>query len=253
MSVALTESMDVAQVVLYVFWLFFFGLIFWLRREDRREGYPLEGDKSGNLGTNTPIMIPPPKTFLLPHGGTYEAPNYARDTRELQGRRTADSNGSPWQPEGDPLLAGMGPAAYAERADEVETTREGHDAIAPLRAATDFKVDGGADPRGFKVVGADGAVAGVVKDIWVDRADVLVRYLEMELSGGGRRLIPMPMLLIHGEKKLVEVYALLGKQFPLVPTTKEADRVTLLEEERISAFYAGGRLYAEPKRARPLV
>ena len=30
-------------------------------------------------------------------------------------------------------------------------------------------------------------------------------------------------------------------------------RITLLEEEQICAFYAGGRLYAEPKRARPLV
>ena len=34
----LTEYMDVAQVVLYLFWGFFFALIFWLRREDRREG-----------------------------------------------------------------------------------------------------------------------------------------------------------------------------------------------------------------------
>ncbi|TXM99400.1 photosynthetic reaction center subunit H, partial [Methylobacterium sp. WL103] len=29
-------------MVLYAFFLFFFGLVFWLRREDRREGYPLE-------------------------------------------------------------------------------------------------------------------------------------------------------------------------------------------------------------------
>ena len=31
---AITQYIDVAQVVLYVFWVFFFGLIFYLRRED---------------------------------------------------------------------------------------------------------------------------------------------------------------------------------------------------------------------------
>ena len=35
---------DVAQVTLYVFWIFFAGLIFYLRREDKREGYPLDSD-----------------------------------------------------------------------------------------------------------------------------------------------------------------------------------------------------------------
>ena len=30
--------MDVAQVTLYVFWIFFACLIFYLRREDKREG-----------------------------------------------------------------------------------------------------------------------------------------------------------------------------------------------------------------------
>ena len=39
-------NLDVAQIVLYAFWLFFFGLLFYLRREDRREGYPLESEAS---------------------------------------------------------------------------------------------------------------------------------------------------------------------------------------------------------------
>ena len=34
--------LDVAQVTLYVFWIFFGCLIYYLRREDKREGYPLE-------------------------------------------------------------------------------------------------------------------------------------------------------------------------------------------------------------------
>ena len=31
---------DIAQVVLYAFWIFFAGLIFYLHRENKREGYP---------------------------------------------------------------------------------------------------------------------------------------------------------------------------------------------------------------------
>ena len=38
---AITGYIDVAQLVLYAFWLFFIGLIIYLRREDKREGYPL--------------------------------------------------------------------------------------------------------------------------------------------------------------------------------------------------------------------
>ena len=44
---AITQYIDVAQVTLYAFWIFFALLIFYLRREDKREGYPLESDRSG--------------------------------------------------------------------------------------------------------------------------------------------------------------------------------------------------------------
>ncbi|HEY5309302.1 MAG TPA: photosynthetic reaction center subunit H, partial [Casimicrobiaceae bacterium] len=45
---AITSYIDVAQIALYAFWIFFAGLIFYLRREDKREGYPLESDRSGH-------------------------------------------------------------------------------------------------------------------------------------------------------------------------------------------------------------
>ena len=46
MTAAITGYIDVAQLVLYGFWIFFAGLIIYLRREDKREGYPLESDRS---------------------------------------------------------------------------------------------------------------------------------------------------------------------------------------------------------------
>lgn len=54
---------DGAQIVLYVFWFFFFGLIYYLRREDKREGYPLlteDGTKDGWPS------VPSKKTYIHP-------------------------------------------------------------------------------------------------------------------------------------------------------------------------------------------
>ena len=249
----LTSNIDVAQVVLYAFWIFFFGLIYWLRLEDRREGYPLESDNPRRVGMKN-VLIPAPKTFLLPHGGSVTAPNFERDTREFDMQRTGNAAGSAMEPIGDPMLAGVGPGAWAARSDTPELTREGHIAIQPMRVATEFSMLAGPDPRGWEVVAADGKSPGVIKDIWIDRADVMVRYLEVELAGeGGTRLVPMPMLRLRKEKKKVEVVSILAEHFASVPQIKDPEQVTLLEEDKVQAFYAGGRLYAEPKRIGPAV
>ncbi|MDP3503406.1 MAG: PRC-barrel domain-containing protein [Myxococcales bacterium] len=147
---ALTPSIDVAQVVLYGFWVFFFGLIYWLRRE-----YGLEGH---------------PRTVFT-----------------------------------------------------------------------------GPDPRGWDVVGGDDELAGKVKDIWVDRANMLVRYLEVELGEGtgatGTRLIPMPLIRLSSDTRRVEVSAILAKHFGQVPSLKNPARVDVMEE-LVSAFCAGGKRFA---------
>jgi photosynthetic reaction center H subunit len=56
-------KLDLAQLVLYAFWAFFFGLVFYLRREDKREGYPLLGDRPGERVEGFPA-VPPPKKRL---------------------------------------------------------------------------------------------------------------------------------------------------------------------------------------------
>ena len=65
---AITQYMDVAQIVLYAFWVFFAGLIFYLRREDKREGYPLVYDRKENAPYLNFPPIPAPKTYLLANG-----------------------------------------------------------------------------------------------------------------------------------------------------------------------------------------
>jgi len=59
---------DFAQVMLYVFWAFLAGLIYYLRREDKREGYPLVTEDSNATVQGFPA-VPPPKTRILPHAG----------------------------------------------------------------------------------------------------------------------------------------------------------------------------------------
>ena len=129
---------------------FFAGLVYWLRKEDRREGYPLENDKPRVVKSTTNILIPKPKTFLLPEGGEYHAPDFKRDTRKFEITRTSAAAGATRTPTTEnPLLAGVGPSSYAERHDEPELTREGHVAIVPMRVAADYKVSAGHDVRGW--------------------------------------------------------------------------------------------------------
>lgn len=247
---AFTEYMDVAQVVLYVFWFFFFALILYLRREDRREGYPLEADTTGKLENTGWVWIPPAKTFKLFHGGETQAPDFKRDTRPLKAKRMAPWSGAPYEPTGtNPLLDCIGPSAYADRVDVPELDLHSKPKIVPMRTAKDFTMEKNSpDPRGMKVVGNDGAVVGTISDLWVDGPEIMVRYYEVELAGAGeakkRVLLPVNFAHVAKKKGQVEVAAIPGKLFAQVPVTKKPDQVTMLEEEKISAYYGGGFLLA---------
>src|SRR5579883_3380699 len=114
---AITEHIDVAQVVLYTFWLFFAGLILYLRREDRREGYPLRTEPSGKPEVPGFIAIPAPKIFRLFHGGTEMAPREDRDTGPINAVPAEPWPGAPLIPVGDPMLAAVGPGSYVKRSN----------------------------------------------------------------------------------------------------------------------------------------
>jgi photosynthetic reaction center H subunit len=250
-------EIDVAFIALCLFFMFFLGLIIYLRREDRREGYPLEED--GNAQTlRHPggfLFFPDPKTFTLPHNrGVVTVPNEKRDRRPIAAKRSIVP-GSPLEPTGNPMLDGVGPGAWAERADVPDITHHGEPKIVPMRIAQDVSiVEGDPDPRGMTVLGTDGAEAGTVSDVWVDRPESMIRYLEVSLRANGSKvLLPITMALIHGAKRVVEVDAITGAQFADVPKQKSPDQVTFLEEERIVAYYGGGYLYATPERTEPLI
>ena len=47
--------------MIWLFWAFFVGLIIYIRREDRREGYPLFSEPSNTYKSGDFFFIPPPK------------------------------------------------------------------------------------------------------------------------------------------------------------------------------------------------
>jgi photosynthetic reaction center H subunit len=250
----ITSHLDLAQLLLYVFWVVFAGLIYYLVAENHREGYPMESSSSGRAVV-TGWPIPEPKTFKLENGQSVTVPDLTRKEPPLHGVSTGYGSGSPLEPQGDPMKAALGAGAYSMRQDVPEMTAHGTPVLQPLRLAPAYSVaHQDVDPRGLPVMGGDGKQGGTVKDIWIDSAEMMFRYLEVETqtSAGLRHvLLPIPFTLIR--RNQVEVHAIYGRHFADVPQLRNADQVTKLEEEMITAYYGGGTLYADPQRSQPLI
>jgi photosynthetic reaction center H subunit len=251
---AITGYIDVAQIVLYGFWIFFAGLIIYLRKEDKREGYPLESDRSGRVRVQGFPAMPKPKTFLLEDGTTVQVPRSEVDGRQIMARAMGSYLGAPLQPTGNPMSDAVGPAAYALRANHPDTTIDGMPMIVPLRLAAGYTVsEQDPDPRGMEVLGADRERGGIVRDIWVDRAEPQIRYLEVETGSLRRVLLPITFAKIDGGRRQIKVKSILGSQFAMAPGLASPDQVTRREEDQISAYYSSGNLYATPARAEPFL
>lgn len=240
-------NFDLASLAIWLFWGFFAMLVYYLQTENMREGYPLETDDGHTAPNQGPFPLPSPKTFRLPHGrGEVTVPNGEREARELAMARTAVSEGFPHAPTGDPMADGVGPAAWAPRRDVPELDGHGHAKIRPISQAAGFHVAAGRDPRGMQVQAGDLKIVGTVSDMWVDVPEQLVRYLEIDLGADGKRLVPMPMVSIEFNR--VVVNALISDMFAGIPQHKSNDEVSLLEEDKISGFVAGGLMYGAEKR-----
>jgi len=273
MTLGFSEHIDLTLVLLYGFWIFFFGLVLYLQRESRREGYPLEVEVTGKVHPDSEIWTPHPKFWSMADGGQKQAPPAETNEPEFTGRALSALDGAPYEATGNPLTDGFGPAAYCLRDDVPDKTGYGDIKIVPLRAFEEMKVlDGDNDPRGMTVVSRDGEDVGTISDLWVDRSESVIRYYEIELGSAAssdseegsddtsavapkRILVPNTMATIVTwklfgslEKAYVRVSSLNADQFDDVPITQSADQVTRREEDRISAYYAGGQFYnrAEP-------
>ena len=247
----ITGYIDLAQILLYVFWIFFAGLIWYLVMEGHREGYPMESGSSGRAVIKG-FPIPEPKTFLLEGGRRVTVPDLTRKEPAYNAVASHPSSGSPIEPTGDAMTAAVGAGAYSNREDVPERTTHGVPLIQPLRIANDFSVaPQDVDPRGLPVMAGDGKQGGTVKDIWIDSAEMMFRYLEVEITGGKTVLFPITFSLIS--RNQVEVHAIYARHFAAVPALKNPDQVTKLEEEKITAYYGGGTLYADVTRSESLI
>ncbi len=270
---AFTQYIDVTQVVLYVFWLFFALLVIYLQRESKREGYPLVSDRSKHITVQGYPAVPEPKTYLLPHGGTLQLPNDRTDRdRELNAVPLFKAPGSPLVPKGDPLVDGLGAAAWADRSDVPDLNGEGEPRLKPLSALggawriAEFD----ANPIGMDVRALDKVVVGKITDVMVDQMEFLPRYYQVRLNSGREILLPMMFVkvrkkrrapadgslyerMISRREKEVHVVAINSAQFENVPLCASNDQVTLLEEDKVQAYYGGGHVYASRQRTEPLI
>lgn len=244
-------TIDVAMLALWAFFLFFLGLIFWLRREDRREGYPLEDELTGAIESpGGPLSTASTRSFYLPFDrGVVTAPTQGREPVEIAARRRENFGGAPYSPTGNPMVDGFGPAAYANRAPFPDQDAQGRPRIVPMSVDETMVVaSASTDPIGLPVVAADGTVAGIVTDIWVDRAEHVIRYLETDI-GSGTVLVPMAMSKVS--RSHITVDAINAADFALVPGLADIAQITRYEEERIIAYFGGGYLYANADRQEP--
>ncbi|MEM9764436.1 MAG: photosynthetic reaction center subunit H [Pseudomonadota bacterium] len=246
-------TIDAAQVALYAFWAFFAVLVVYLVREGMREGYPAISEIDGKPISKAFIFPrPEPKTFLRRDGSTITVPE-PQNEYDLKAEATNAFTGAPVSPTGDPLVDGVGPAAYALRPEWPDKNHAGEPRIRPMRFDNEFDVaEIDSDPRGFNVVCADGEVVGQVAEIWVDRAEQIIRYFEVETSAG-LKLVPYNLSLVIAQDGILQVRSVTAEQFRRAPSIKGADEITLREEDQVMAYFTGGTLYAFASRTEPLL
>ncbi len=249
-----SDYIDGGLIAINLFALFFLFLVLYLQKESRREGYPLFDETTNRQRDPRASLMPVPKTYNLPGGGKAMSPDLLeRENVDLKLRPMSRYPGTAYIPTGNPMLDAVGPASYAQRADVPDRVMNGKPRIVPTRVDLNYHVPSeDANPVGMGVFGTDGVKVGTVTDLWVDRAESVIRYLEVDL---GKRTILLPINFadIDSGRRRISVGALLGKHFADVPAIRNADQVTLLEEDKITGYFGGGTLYATSQRSEPVI
>ena len=270
----ITQYIDVAQLVLYLFWLFFVLLVLYLNRESRREGFPLRYNENDRGAPSTDYKVPAPKTYTLYDGETMQLPSgKSDDHRELNATPLAPWTGAPLVPNGDAMIDGLGAAAWVERADHPDKATDGSPRVVPLSALPEdefFVAKKSSDPRGMQVRACDGVVVGKITEIMVDRMEMLPRYYQLALDSGKTVLLPMMYMKIKKQThapaegtlkerasdsrmKEVRVASLNSAQFETIPLCASNDQITLLEEDKVQAYYGGAHVYGSPRRTESFI
>lgn len=247
---ALTEQLDIPLLLVIIFFLFFLGLVYYLRQEDKREGYPLESDRTNGTGGRVQVVgfppMPSPKVFKLMHGGETSVPR-GEIPRELNAYPAYEFPGSPIMPAGDPLVDGIGPASYSLKSDTPDLTFDGSLKLTPMRNHPQYRLEEtDANPVGMTVMSREGLEVGTIVDVWINAHEYFPRYLEIEANvetGGRRILAPFAFADIKAGRGIVRFSSLTRPQFSRVPALANPDQITMREEDRLNGYFAGGAFY----------
>ncbi len=252
---------DWAQITLYAFWIFFAGLVVYLQRESKREGFPMVSEVepfTERVAGDAWPQTPEPKKFRTINGHVMFVPPGQRPRFPEGARPIASFPGAPLEPTGNPLVDGIGPASWCYRIDEPETDADGTIKIVPLRLEPNYRLHAySTDPRGMLVVGADGVSAGTVVDLWIDALEESVLYLEVSLTlplvVGEHVLVPSRFVKYRPRLNQAKVKSILAEQFAQVPRLRNPERITPLEEDKLVGYFGGGNLFALPGRRAPVL
>lgn len=241
---AITQHLDAVQLITAAFFVFFAGLIYYLRREDKREGYPLWDVSPQGIPIEGFPAAPPVKTYTLLEGGETTMPHRTAPSL-MRGLPVQRHLGAPLVPVGDAMLAEIGPGAYPLRKD-APLMAQGEPQVLPMRVAKDWSVArGDPDPRGMRVFDAARKEVGTVTDLWVDRGVKILRYLEVQLDDPAQRpvLVPIFRTDVRGKRRAVLIGAMLAGHLRQAPRLRTADEITAREEDQINAYFAAAYMY----------
>ena len=240
---ALTGHLDAIQILVAIFFLFFAGLIYYLRREDKREGYPLWDVSPRHIPIEGFPPVPPTKIYLLQEGGTTTMPH----RYEPSATRAIPAEpyfGAPLIPIGDAMLAEVGPGAYPMR-KPTPLMSEGEPQVQPMRVAKEWDVmKGDTDPRGMRVLDSAKNPVGTVVDLWVDRGVKILRYLEVALDDGSANvMVPLFRTDIREKRRVAIVRTMLAGHIRLAPRLADPDIITAREEDQVNAYFSAAHMY----------
>ena len=251
----ITSQFDIPTIASWLFILFFVGLVFWLQRESKREGYPLRASPfTDELMEGFP---PPPedrRTYVLNEGGTTQSPHYYEPGPTSAEPMERFMDGTAFAPVGNPLLAAIGPGAWVQKKNEPALTERGHLLLQPLAELPEWSIaKADADPRGMAVFDWRWNPVGQVTEVWIDTGIKIVRFLEVELSAepNVRRLVPIYHTHILEHSRKIRVTALWAHQFAGIPMPAEHSVITGPEEERLNAYFAAGEFYRDSPLTAP--
>ena len=238
----ITRHIDLPQIAFWLFFLFFLGLCYHLRQNDKREGYPM---KASPFSSRKLLGFPEPGTpleYVLNEGGTTIAPHFY-EPPPTSAEPLYSFDGTPLSPVGNPLLAALGPGAWVMRRDEPMRTEDGELLLQPQRRLPEWTVGkDDASPVGMTVFDWRWNKVGTVHDIWIDMGIKIIRMLEVDVSAG-RFLVPIYHTQINEKRREVRVTALAATQFADIPRPAQPDVITAREDERLNAYFAAGNFY----------